>query len=492
MRFFKSFFIAAILSYMPNASSSDSVGDFFTAMGTVTTTSPGVFKGQTMNHFVGGGFSYRVPQKNYQLASMAPARLNYGACGDIDAFAGAFSFINSDQLVQMMQNIGNNAVGAIFKIALDTISPELGGVMDYMNDLAQKVNALNINSCEAATGIVTAAKDMAIDKKEIQETSLYQTADNIYSDIVNAKDEITKNVQKRRDAMEEMKSNPELEDKMEDVNITWEALNIPKTSGVNLTNEQKRLLMTLFGAVLCSSYDTDGNSKKDSPRTCAYIPPAPDLNFKSLVLGDGTNPLGLLGAGCDDGSSNADKSKCMEPYYSQTTPFEFTVGTGTSYNSFYSYISGEIEYLRESIRDRKPNSSLNTTRLQNAYGFIQLSSLPAWTIIKIAASDSLGSAMYEQMKAALAYDVAYNWLTQESRAIQLGLNRVSAEGNFFSNEFDQKQIQMQRESLSKVLEVLKAERDTNYERFSSVGTSMQSIKAISDNFNYRMAQQFNK
>jgi conjugative transfer pilus assembly protein TraH len=63
-----------------------------------------------MNLYTGGSLFLRTPSRNYQLLSAAAPSLR-GGCGGIDAFAGAFSFINVDQFVAMLRNIGQNAWG---------------------------------------------------------------------------------------------------------------------------------------------------------------------------------------------------------------------------------------------------------------------------------------------------------------------------------------------------------------------------------------------
>ena len=74
-----------------------------------TTGGPAAYEGQTMN------LPYRRqpvpahPSRNYQLLSAAAPSLRGGG-GGIDAFAGA-SFINVDQFVAMLRNIGQNALG---------------------------------------------------------------------------------------------------------------------------------------------------------------------------------------------------------------------------------------------------------------------------------------------------------------------------------------------------------------------------------------------
>ena len=64
------------------------------------------------------------PGKNYPLVNARLPSLRAG-CGGIDLFGGAFSFINKQQFVALLQNIGSNAVGYAFKLALQSISPDI-------------------------------------------------------------------------------------------------------------------------------------------------------------------------------------------------------------------------------------------------------------------------------------------------------------------------------------------------------------------------------
>jgi hypothetical protein len=56
----------------------------------------------------------------------------------------------------MLKAVANNAVGFAFKLAIDSISPQIGGVIDQMQDIANKVNQFNMQSCEAAAAAVGA------------------------------------------------------------------------------------------------------------------------------------------------------------------------------------------------------------------------------------------------------------------------------------------------------------------------------------------------
>ena len=83
--------------------------------------------------------------------------LGYGRHINGCAFADAFSFIDSDQLVAFGRGIAQNATGFAFELALETISPVIAETMAKLRALAQWVNNQNLNSCETAQALVGAA-----------------------------------------------------------------------------------------------------------------------------------------------------------------------------------------------------------------------------------------------------------------------------------------------------------------------------------------------
>ena len=113
------------------------------ALGNVTT--PGAFRGQAMNLYTGGSLMMRAPGRNYPLLNAQLPSLRAG-CGGIDLYGGAFSFINKQQFISLLQNIGANAVGYAFKLALQSISPDIDKLLTELQDQINKINAMNINS----------------------------------------------------------------------------------------------------------------------------------------------------------------------------------------------------------------------------------------------------------------------------------------------------------------------------------------------------------
>ena len=121
----------------------------------VNTTGPTAFDGQASGHWTLGNLYLCAPVRSETIATVNLPSFRAG-CGGIDAFAGAFSFINSDQLIAFGRAVTQNAAGFAFELALETISPVIAVTMAKLRALAQWVNSQNLNSCETAQALVGA------------------------------------------------------------------------------------------------------------------------------------------------------------------------------------------------------------------------------------------------------------------------------------------------------------------------------------------------
>jgi len=116
-------------------------------------TAPRAYKGQEAGYYTGGSIFARTPVRDLQIMQLDVPGYRTG-CGGIDLFAGGFSFIDSDQLVKLLKNVMNNAKGYAFTLALEAATPMLANVIKYLQEQAAKINAMNVNSCETAAGLV--------------------------------------------------------------------------------------------------------------------------------------------------------------------------------------------------------------------------------------------------------------------------------------------------------------------------------------------------
>jgi conjugative transfer pilus assembly protein TraH len=137
------------------------VNNMFNNLGAVGNyTAPGAFRGQTFNTYTGGSLFMRSPNKVYQLAAIQFPSAR-GGCGGIDVFGGSFSHISAQEFMNMLRNITAALPGIAFQLALESVSPLLGGLTKWAKGLETWINNARINSCETAKAIVSTAAESA-------------------------------------------------------------------------------------------------------------------------------------------------------------------------------------------------------------------------------------------------------------------------------------------------------------------------------------------
>jgi conjugative transfer pilus assembly protein TraH len=120
-------------------------------------TAAGTMKTKDRVGIFAGSVSMRAPIKSVTIIAFDAPRLNAG-CGGVDLFGGSFSFINSQQLVQIFRQVAANAAGLAFKAAIKAISPSLDALMTEFQALMQNLNNLAKNSCQMAHMIIDPAE----------------------------------------------------------------------------------------------------------------------------------------------------------------------------------------------------------------------------------------------------------------------------------------------------------------------------------------------
>ncbi len=142
--------VATACFAIPMANAETWLEDFYTQAGAgMNVSAPGVFESQSSNLITGGSLSVRVPPKNIQLYNFNPPSLKMG-CGGIDLWAGSFSFVNKAQFIAYLRNVGQNALGMFFELAVKTMAPEIHSVMTRLQALSQQMNSNSLNACETS------------------------------------------------------------------------------------------------------------------------------------------------------------------------------------------------------------------------------------------------------------------------------------------------------------------------------------------------------
>ncbi len=155
MRKFFNFLLSFILlTQSLQANMQTNLDKAFTALGmSHNVTASGGYQDQTGGFYTGGSVFARGKVNNADLLSIQMPHYRAG-CGGIDLFMGGFSFINAQEFIQLLRNIGTNAAGYGFNLALATVTPQIKSVIDDLSAKIQQMTSHSINSCETAATLV--------------------------------------------------------------------------------------------------------------------------------------------------------------------------------------------------------------------------------------------------------------------------------------------------------------------------------------------------
>lgn len=119
----------------------------------------GVYTTDGMQGWVGPSFSARNNMTNPRLLTVRAPSFSAG-CGGIDFFAGSFSIITKDEIVQMARGIAQGAPGYFFNLAIDAVCPSCGNNMRELQRKLESFNELTQNACETAWEAFDSATDL--------------------------------------------------------------------------------------------------------------------------------------------------------------------------------------------------------------------------------------------------------------------------------------------------------------------------------------------
>lgn len=362
--------------------------DKINAQGNVS--DPAVLQGQTMNLYTGGSLFMRMPKRTYNLASTTPPSWNAG-CGGIDLFMGGFSFINKEQFVAMLRNIGSNAVGYGFKLAIQNLCPTCDNVMQALQATAQQVNRLNIDSCEAAKGIVNAAAPDTWTRGRQNAAKNFGVDENFFENITDAWTNVMHDEKRTNETINEIAvKKPELKDQLPTGNVVWKALK--KMDGI--TDEHRMVLMSMIGSTI---FPTNGNAKNAIPLA------RKEITVETLV-GSRTTSENITVPiwRCDTTTADG----CLDPKEDEMTT-----------KSFKTMVRQKMKAISDKIADRSPHDDL-----ASVLGFLNVTDLPIYKMVAVATSSgntAMAEALisrYEDLIAAKYAEVYIQRATMDLRA----------------------------------------------------------------------------
>jgi len=413
------------------------MNSYFDDMGAAANvTGPTAYNGQRSGYYSLGNVWTRFPQRQTNLLNLQLPRARAG-CGGIDLFAGSFSFINASEIVALLKAVANNAVGFAFKLAIDTVCPECGKIMEEMRQAAQLMNGVNINSCETAQALVGGMWP----KSDMADRSICEAIGNssgIFSDWAAAKHGCGNRGQ-RQSTLESAAGNAEWQDVNPGVprNYTWTILRKSPffSPGGTFDQELAEYVMTLVGTLI---YVPAGD---DSPGTFNPIKGDTSSTLVTALL-DGTGggtPVEIWQ--CD----TADL--CMNP-----TRRALTVSASAALRT---RVAGMLDNMVAAI--------VNDTALQpQELALLQVATLPLYKILTVNAAYS--RALTNDNRAVLAelasVDLLFAILDQLTGEVG------KAKGGFIAA--DQERIATWQQGLADARAALMERQQTSQVRVSGI------------------------
>lgn len=371
-----------LASALAHADVNSDLNHFFGKLGFESnTTMPHAWQGQAAGYASGGSIYMRTAVKQVQLVSIQVPSLNAG-CGGIDAYLGAFSHINGDQLQRFVKQIMGNAAGYFFDLALQTTVPEMKQAKDFLQKLASDVNSMNMSSCQAAQGIVGGLwpKTTVSQQKICQDIAGEQ---NLFSDWAASRQGCTLGGQ--YGSVTDKASDKMKDQVLKNKNLMWESLS--KNALFNSNRELKEFAMSLTGTLI---FDATGNIKP-----LVALTTNEDI-IKAMMNGGTANIYA-----CDT------TTLCLAPSVKPVT-----ISEANSMN-------GQVKKLLTSIQ----NKAISDTPLtEQEKGFISSTSVPVLKYLVDPQSLGVANTLLYQLSDYIGYDILMQYLQEliQQARIMLG------------------------------------------------------------------------
>ena len=452
--------VSMLIATPVNANVGTGMNDLFNSVGGfANATPPSAYKGQTMNGYSGGGFYARTPVKNYQLMSAQGPSLNIG-CGGIDITAGAFSHINEAAITAMLQNIGTS-IGYAFLLAIKSSMPEMASTFEYLQDVAAKANALNINTCQLTKGVPLVEGASLSQNLQATAGQIAANTTSLYSDSMQALKATKDDAAKQNEAINAaIAADPSKKEFYKPGNVVWRALS--KTSG--LDTEDKQLVMSLTGAIVIDEPTGSGTGNGSKAGAWRYIEP---------TITDVSEFIGYK----NEAAGTVKLLKCNE-----VVDCKNPTTVNKTITSFRAMVSTKIDALRNNLNSR---SAQTVSDLK----LIEVSSVPIWKMI--ATLPKSDTSTIELYKNYIAVDVAYTYVEgvleiakQISRSGQIqpaapdakdALARLTTQLNETSANLHNKRV----EETNKVIKTVELERQLQLQHQAMVaGIPVQAFTSM--------------
>lgn len=316
------------ISSVANANSLQSeMNTLFNGMTNVTQA--GVYETQRRGVLAGGRITTKTKIFNENLVSITPPSWKAG-CGGVDLFGGSFSFINSDQLIQLLRSVAANATGYAFQLALDNVAPDISKHIDAFQKKIQELNQYLGNSCQLAQGLVNDATS-GMDLKHKTDQSITGTAKGFFTDFF-----ASKQTPEGKAASTVIKEEDNEKHKEMTGNIVWKQLKLNRVNSWFAYGDDNLLeaIMSLTGTVIVGD-EKDDPSAASGARGAKTNPIHPIsgnlIDLSNLLIGGDLTIYSCSGdkEQCDGGNSGTLPTKTVKLKGIQQLVLDMLVGTST-------------------------------------------------------------------------------------------------------------------------------------------------------------------
>lgn len=112
-----------------------------------TINTPGTRNTNRGTVFYGGAFNARIDQNPTELVGFQAPSIS-GGCGGIDMFAGSFSLVSKDEVVQMLRGVAQGVPAYFFNLALSNVCADCSEIATELENRVAELNKWGRTSCE--------------------------------------------------------------------------------------------------------------------------------------------------------------------------------------------------------------------------------------------------------------------------------------------------------------------------------------------------------
>lgn len=368
------------MSYADVASDMDS---FFNGIGySSNTTSPSAFQSQAAGFYGGGSLFIRNQVHQYQLVQLDLPSYRTG-CNGIDLFTGSMSFLSHQKLVDLGKQVMTSSGAYAVDVMLATTVPELKQVRDYLQTLEQKVNQMNVNSCEAAQNFIGGIyPKTAASQEKICKDQAAIGKSGVVSDYVSARMDCAGN--KHDSIMDEAQKDPQQKKQIVlNKNIVWSILQ--NNPFLNKDVELAEMVMSLTGTIII-----------DKQGKVTVVPSlVGSANFIQALLGDKKSGATSQMWRCSDESS---MTSCMSVSMKPLTIEESKT------------LTARVRIMIETLNNKL---KLDETQTSEEKNFLSLTVFPVMKFLMVLNSTHYGDAAVEmdEYAALIAEDLLQHYLS---------------------------------------------------------------------------------